>query len=48
METGGISTNFLDIPLNLKEDTYCPYRKPNANIYYVNSESNHPPHVKKP
>ena len=47
IETGGISTNFLDITLNLNEDTYCPYRKPNANIYYINSESNHPPHVKK-
>ena len=47
IEAGGISTNFLDVTLNLNEDTYCPYRKPNTSMHYINRESNHPPHVVK-
>jgi hypothetical protein len=47
IQTGAISTDFLDITLNLNEDTYRPFKKPNANLRYVHHQSNHPPHVKK-
>ena len=47
IETGGISANFLDVTLNLNEESYRPYRKPNANIHYIHNQSNHPPHVKR-
>ena len=39
--------NFLDITLNLDAGTFSPYTKPNNEIYYVHSKSNHPPAVKK-
>ena len=39
--------NFLDITLNLDAGTFAPYTKPNNEIYYVHSKSNHPPAVKK-
>ena len=47
IQTGGISTDFLDVTLNLNKESYHPYRKPNANIHYIHNESNHPPHVKR-
>ena len=47
IETGGITTNFLDITLNLRNDRYHPFRKPNSNISYIHFNSNHPPHIKK-
>ena len=34
--------NFLDVTLNLKDGTYYPYRKPNNETLYVNTNSNHP------
>ena len=39
--------NFLDVKLNLKTNTFCPYRKPNDTTKYVNTKSNHPPTVIK-
>ena len=36
------STDFLDISLNLKNQTYAPYRKTNNEIKYIKTESNHP------
>ena len=39
--------NFLDVTMNLKTATYCPYRKPNDTTKYVNVLSNHPPTVIK-
>ena len=36
-------TDFLDIVLDLKENTYAPYCKPNNEIKYVHADSNHPP-----
>ena len=39
--------NFLDVTLNLKEDTYEIYSKPNNTPLYVNIKSNHPPAVLK-
>ena len=40
-------TNFLDITLDLRNSTYKPYKKPNDELLYVHSNSNHPPSVLK-
>ena len=37
----------VDLTLNLKEETYAPYRKPNDTPLYIHKDSNHPPHVAK-
>ena len=37
--------NFLDVNLNLRSNSFQPYRKPNDKPLYINSKSNHPPHV---
>ena len=34
-------TDFLDIYLDLENDKFYPYRKPNNTPLYVHSESNH-------
>jgi hypothetical protein len=39
--------NFLDVTLNLQEQTFSPYRKPNNDPFYVDSRSNHPPSIIK-
>ena len=39
--------NFLDVTLNLKEERYIPYRKPNNDPLYIDSRSNHPPCIIK-
>ena len=39
--------NFLDITLNLADGKYQPYRKPNDQPTYINTQSNHPPTVIK-
>ena len=39
--------NFLDVTLNPKDGTYYPYRKPNNETLYVNTNSNHPPTIIK-
>ena len=39
--------NFLDVTLNLTEGTYYPYRKPNNETLYIDSNSNHPPTIIK-
>jgi hypothetical protein len=41
------AVNFLDITLNLENNTYKPYRKPGDKPVYVHSQSNHPPQVIK-
>ena len=40
-----IVVNFLDVTLDLRSNIYKPYIKPNENIQYVNTSSDHPPHV---
>ena len=35
--------NYLDVTLNLKDDTFRPYHKPDDQIHYIYTESNHPP-----
>ena len=39
--------NSLDVTLNLNDGTYRPYHKPNDEIMYIRSESNHPPTIIK-
>ena len=36
---------FLDVTLDLKNENYKPYMKPEDKPCYVNSESNHPPAI---
>ena len=38
----GKNVNFLDVNVNLEEDIYRPYMKPNDRPVYVHSQSNHP------
>ena len=47
VEPSSKSANFLDVSLNLQEKTFHPFTKPNANINYMSSKSNHPPVVVK-
>lgn len=35
--------NFLDITLNLDDEKFRPYKKPNDDTLYIHSHSNHPP-----
>ena len=39
--------DFLDATFNLSNGTYKPYKKPNKTLLYINTSSNHPPHVIK-
>ena len=39
--------NFLDVTLNLTDGTYYPYRKPNNETLYIDTNSNHPPTIIK-
>ena len=34
--------NFLDVTFNLTMHTYRTYRKPNDNLLYIHTSSNHP------
>ena len=34
--------NFLDITLDLRNNTYEPYRKPNNHLVCINKNSDHP------
>ena len=38
---------FFDVMLNLITDLYTPYKKPNNNLLYINTSSNHPPRIIK-
>ena len=37
--------NCLDVTLNLKDGTFRPYLKPDDQIQYIHTESNHPPNI---
>ena len=39
--------NFLDVTFDLANEIYSPYKKPNDNILYVHTSSNHPPNILK-
>ena len=40
-------TDFLDLYLDLKNNSYWPFRKENSKIQYIHAESNHPQSIKK-
>ena len=39
--------DYLDVTLNLPNNTYKPFSKPNNEINYIHKESNHPPSIIK-
>ena len=39
--------NYLDITLNLKDETFRPYHKLGDRMLYIHTESNHPPNIIK-
>ena len=41
------TVNFLDVTLNLTNESYKPYRKPNNDLLYIHKDSNHPPSITK-
>ena len=47
IQTSLKTTNFLDFTLNLNNNTYKPYRKPNDKPLYINTNSNHPQTILK-
>lgn len=47
IETNMKRVNFLDVKLDLENNKYTPYRKPNDVPLYVHRHSNHPPSVIK-
>ena len=46
-ETNLTQTDILDVNFDLTSGNYWPFRKPNNNSSYINSQSNHPPAIKK-
>ena len=47
LETNLTVVNYLDVTLDLHNNKYYPYRKPNDRPRYIHKHSNHPPHVAK-
>ena len=41
------AVDFLDIHLNLRDNTYQPYRKPSSEPIYISKSSNHPKNIIK-
>ena len=39
--------NFLDVTLDMEQNTIAPYRKENDTPLYIHKDSNHPPHIAK-
>ena len=47
IQTNMKSVNYLDVTFNLTTGTYRPYRKPNDQPLYINTNSNDPPNIIK-
>ena len=47
VDTKAKAVDFLDVTLDLTDNSHQPYRKGNNEILYVNSNSNHPPKIKE-
>ena len=47
MKTNLHMVDFLDVTFNLLDGTYKPYKKPNGQLLYVKTSSNHPPQIIK-
>ena len=45
IESNLTKTDFLDVELDLINDSYAPFRKPNFQATYVSAKSNHPRYV---
>ena len=39
--------NYLDVTLNLNDESYRPYKKPNEETNYIHVNSDHPPSILK-
>ena len=39
--------NYLDVTLNLQEENHRPYKKPNDELIYINTKSDHPETITK-
>ena len=46
IEKGLKRTEFLDVILDLKNNCYRPYKKPNTELTYVSNHSNHPSYIR--
>ena len=46
IDVGHTATDFLDVSLDLSNDTFRPFRKANSKLAYVHRSSNHPFHIK--
>ena len=46
-ETNLIETNYLEATMNIRTSKYYPYKKPNNELQYIHTSSNHPPNVIK-
>ena len=47
IQTNLKEVDFFGITLNLQNDTYRPYKKPNDKLLYIHSSSNHPSRIIK-
>ena len=47
IEAGLKRVEFLDVILDLNNDSYRPFKKPNTETIYMSNESNHPGYIKK-
>ena len=45
IETNLKFVNFLDVTFSLASSTYRPHRKPNDNLFYLRTSSNHSPKI---
>ena len=45
IETNLKEVDFLDVSVNLRNGTYCPYKKSNIRLLYIHSLTNHPTNV---
>ena len=47
IETNQKVVHFLDVTFNLRNGTFKPYSKPNNDLMYIHTNSNHPPNIIK-
>ena len=41
----GVSLDYLDVEFDIQNDSYKPFKKPNAKTLYINPHSDHPPAI---
>ena len=47
IEAGMHQTDFLDVTFNASTGKYWPFRKSNSTLQYIDTQSNHPPNIRK-